>query len=212
MEDATAMDSVRQVAVAIAPDLVLATISSDQSIVTYGNPINVSGTFQRIDGTPIAGLTVHFEMKAGSETEWREIGQLITSETGTVSAPVILSKATTLRFTTEGTWERSASQSTEQNIQVNRLFSISAPTMSSAGSSLSITGTVQPHQADLAVTIEKFVAGKWLPVGSSLTDGLGQFSLSVLEKERGISRFRVSVVADDSFAVSETPIFAILVL
>ncbi|MCX6430054.1 MAG: glycosyl hydrolase family 18 protein, partial [Actinobacteria bacterium] len=55
MEDSTAMQAVRQVAVSIAPDLVLATISTDLTSVAYGNLVNVSGTFQRMDGTPIAG-------------------------------------------------------------------------------------------------------------------------------------------------------------
>ncbi|MCX6429399.1 MAG: hypothetical protein NTX12_00170, partial [Actinobacteria bacterium] len=212
MEDSTAMQAVRQVAVSIAPDLVLATISTDLTSVAYGNLVNVNGTFQRMDGTPIAGLTAHLEIKAAGETQWREIGQLISSESGAVSVPVILSKITSLRFTTEASWERSASQSTEQVIEINRLISINAPTMSSVGATIVISGSMQPLQADLVLSLEKFVAGKWIQVSTSTTDTLGQFSFSTVEKERGISRFRVTNVADDLFEASTTPIFAILVL
>ena len=212
MEDPSAMDAVRRVAVSIAPDLVLATISADSLTVTYGSPINISGTFQRVDGTPVVGLTVHFEIKSAEDIQWREIGQLVSSEKGTVSSLVILSKTSSLRFTTEGSWERSASQSAEIPIHIARLVSVSAPTMSSSGGLIVISGSVQPHQGDLALSLEKYAAGKWISFGATTTDALGQYSFSVTEKERGISRFRVGVAGDNQFDVGNTPIFAILVL
>ena len=84
--------------------------------------------------------------------------------------------------------------------------------MSSVGATIVISGSLQPLQADLVLSLEKFVAGKWIQVSTSTTDSLGQFSFSTVEKERGISRFRVTNFADDLFEASTTPIFAILVL
>ncbi len=212
MEDPSAMEAVRQVAVSIAPDLVLATMSTDSLTSTYGSPIAISGTFQRSDGTPISGLAVHFEIKSASDSGWREIGQLTSSDKGSVSSSLILSKTSSLRFTTEGSWERTASQSTELPIQIGRLIWVDAPTMGTVGELGAITGSVQPHQSDLPLYLEKYAAGKWISFGATTSDSLGKFTFSVTDKEPGISRFRVSVVGDDQFDVSSSPIFAILVL
>jgi spore germination protein YaaH len=213
MEDPTAIVTVRQVAQSIAPDLVLGTIATDQASVAYGSEIAIVGTFQLPDGQPVTGLAVRLEAKSPGEDQWREIGQATSAPDGTVSLPLILGKNTALRFSSDATWERSASQSVEQVIFSSRLISVAAPTLASTGTSFTISGSIQPYQSGLAVTIEKFVVGKWIIVGKTTTiDAGGNFSLATSESARGINRYRVSVAEDGLFQFSASPIFAILIL
>ncbi len=213
MEDPAANIAVRQVAQSVAPDLVLATLTSDQSSVTYGSQVSLAGTVLLTDGQPIAGLAVRIEAKSVGEELWREIGQLTSTQDGIVITSLIVGKTITLRLSSDATWERAASQSAEVTITSSRLISVVAPTLNSMGIPITISGVVQPHQAGISVILEKYVAGKWLVVNDQIKTGeLGDYAISTVESGTGIKRYRVSVAEDSSFAQSESPIFAILVL
>lgn len=212
MEDPTATDAVRQVAQAIAPDQVTSTLSLNRNSVPYGTTINLSGLFQLPDKTPVSGLTVHVQLKESGESIWREIFQSATGPGGSVNAAVVIGKSGSLRLTTDGTWEQSASQSAESKITIGRLLDISPPTSAMVRSAFSISGVVQPLQAGVAVTLQGFVSGKWTSVAAPVaTDENGQFTFDTVENRRGVARYRVSVSGDDNLQGTTSPIFAIVI-
>jgi len=216
MEDTTATDALRQVAQSIAPDQVVSTLSVepvvDQNGIAFGTPVTVKGELRLTDKTPVAGLAVRLESKAPGETTWRELLKTATDASGVLSAQLLVGSTSSLRISTQGTWDKSASQSPEVNISLNRRISITAPTSVSAGSKFSITGIVQPHQAGVGVSLERFSKGGWVTTGQPfVTDQSGGFNIEGIEKSRGLLRLRVSVVSDSKFSAIKSPIFSIVV-
>lgn len=212
MEDPSAMDAVRQVAQSIAPDVVVSTLSVDQSAALYGSAVNITGVLQLPDKTPVAGQTVRLELQASGGSGWREILQVSTGSDGTFSIPVILSKTGALRVSSDATWERLASVSPEISVSISRVMTVSAPTSSAAGLRIAITGTVQPHDVGPLMTLERFTSGKWQLVGNPvpLEEG-GKFAFFVVEKESGIGRYRVRVSGDEKLQGVVSPIFAVVI-
>lgn len=211
MEDTTATDAVRQVAQAIAPDQVLTTITTDVNAVTYGNPVNVNGLFQLPDKTPVAGLEVRLELKESGESSWREILQATTGPDGTVSTQLIVGKNASLRFSSDATWERVASQSAEKAVLLAPLLGVASPVSSAVGSPFTVSGVLQPHVAGVLVSLQTDIAGKWRTIGQGVsTDATGQFSLSSTADARGIARYRISVAGNDNVQGVTSPIFAVV--
>lgn len=212
MEDPTATDAVRQVAQAIAPDEVLSTLATDQSSIAYGNPVNISGLFQLPDKTPIAGLDVKLEMKETGESTWRDILDSTTGPDGLVSTSLIIGKDAVLRFSSDATWEQLASQSAERALTVGRLLNVSPPASAYVGLPFSFSGTVQPHEAGVLVSLESNIAGKWRTIGKpAATDANGKFTLGATESARGIARYRINVVGNANLQGATSPIFAIII-
>jgi hypothetical protein len=212
MEDSTATDAVRQVAQAIAPDEVLSTVTTDQSAVAYGDSVNVQGLFQLPDKTPIAGLAVKLEMKEAGESNWRDILDATTGPDGLVSTSLVFGKDAVLRFSSEATWDRLASQSAAKALTVGRLLNVSPPTSAYVGLPFSVIGAVQPHEAGVLVSLVSNIAGKWHTVGKAVvTDANGQFNLGATENTRGIVRYRINVVGNANLQGATSPIFAIVI-
>lgn len=212
MEDPTATDAVRQVAQAIAPDEVLSTVTTDQATVAYGNPVNVTGLFLLPDKTPVAGLAVRLELKESGESAWRDILDATTGPDGMVSTPLIIGKDAVLRFSTDATWERLASQSAEKSLVVVRLLNVSPPASAFVGLPFTFSGVVQPHEAGVLVSLETNVAGKWRSVGKpAATDATGQFTLGTTENARGITRYRINVAGNANVQGATSPIFAVVI-
>lgn len=212
MEDPTATDAVRQVAQAIAPDQVLSTVTTDQNTVAYGNPVNIDGLFQLPDKTPVAGLAVRLELKESGESAWRDILDATTGPDGLVSTALVIGKDAALRFSSDATWERLASQSAEKTLVVGRLLNVSPPTSAFAGLPFTFSGVVQPHEAGVSVSLETIVAGKWQAVGKAVTtDAAGQFIFSTIENVRGIARYRIKVAGNANLQGATSPIFAVVI-
>ena len=212
MEDPSATDAVRQVAQSIAPDQVVSTLATDQTSIAYGSPVKVNGLFQLPDKTPISGLAVRLELKEASETAWRDILDTTTGPDGMVSTTLIIGKDAALRFSSDATWERLASQSAETNLVLGRLLSVTPPASAMAGTPLSVSGAIQPHEAGVSVSLEYNIAGKWKSVGPSvITDATGQFSLTTMASTRGISSYRVNVAGDSNLQGVLSPIFAVVI-
>lgn len=212
MEDPTATDAVRQVAQAIAPDQVLSTLTTDQNTVAYGNPVNVSGLFQLPDKTPVAGLAVRLELKETSESVWRDILDATSGPDGLVSTALIIGKDAVLRFSSDATWERLASQSAEKVLAVGRVLNVSPPASAFAGLPFTLSGVVQPHEAGVSVSLETNIAGKWQSVGKAVTtDAAGQFTLGATENIRGIARYRINVAGDENLQGTASSIFAVVI-
>ena len=212
MEDPTATDAVRQVAQAIAPDQVDSTVVTDQNAVAYGSPVNIDGLFQLPDMTPIAGLAVRLELKETGESVWRDILDATTGPDGVVSTSLIIGKNAVLRFSSDATWERLASESAEKTLAVGRLLNASPPASAFAGLPFTFSGVVQPHEAGVPVALETIVAGKWQSVGKAVaTDAAGQFTFSTIENVRGIARYRINVAGNENLQGVASSIFAVVI-
>ena len=211
MEDPTATDSVRTVAQSIAPDAVSGEIVLDRGTAAYGEEVIVAGHFSLPDKQPIPSLTVHLQIRGNGESEWREIMEATTDSEGAVLVPLILAKTSTLRMTTDATWERLGSQTPEIMVLISRSASVLAPTSAEVGQIFSVSGIVQPIEAGILVSLEKQVAGIWQQVGATFTtDSDGAYSFSQSENTRGLARYRVKVVGDDKIQGSVSTAFSIV--
>ncbi len=212
MEDPTATDAVRQVAQAIAPDQIMSSITTDKNAFGYTVPINITGLFQLPDKTPVSGLTLRLELKETGASTWRNILDVTTGADGLVATSLIVGRNAAVRFSSDATWERLASQSVEKPLIVTRLISAAPPASAFVDTPFTIGGAVQPREAGIPVTLEEYVGGKWRSASKpTATDGGGQFNFSTIENARGIVRYRISVADNANMQGATSPIFAIVI-
>jgi hypothetical protein len=178
-EDESAMTNIRNVALSIAPDKVLSNLSSDLATFNYGTPITLNGLFTLADKQPIASLPVRLEVKSADELNWREISTFSTGVDGKVSVQIYLGQSQSIRFRSDGTWERLEGLSNIQSITVRPQIKISAPSSAIAKSQITIFGVVTPGN-NAKVSLERF-DGKWVTVATMASDEKGnyQFQYSV---------------------------------
>lgn len=204
MEDSFAMPAVRTVAKSIAPDVVIATVAANSIATTLGSAITLTGKFALPDSRPIAGLAASLQIK-NSLGDWRTVFTGTTGADGRISTPILLGEITSARVVSDGSWERLQGLSTPLGISIKRLISWTLPTAVKAGSSFSITGTIQPKVAGVTVALE----GTSAP--TAVTDANGQFIFTVKADSSGIKRIRASIAADDKYAASLTAYSYLLV-
>ena len=77
MEEPLAMEAIRTVAKAIAPDQVNAVASVDKSEMSYGKPFTITGQLSIKDKSPLANLAVRVEGKSLGESTWRTLANAI---------------------------------------------------------------------------------------------------------------------------------------
>lgn len=197
MEDPSATTAMRNVALAIAPDAVInsLTIEGGQSQrVNFGDIFTLKGAFTLKDKTPIAGLVVNIEMKRANENTWKKIAESTTSPDGTVSIPMTIADTSAFRLSTAGTWERAESLSIEANIEVSPRIILEHPSSIKHGVQMQIKGSLLPRIPGAQVTLQKLVAGKWINTGVSVaTDLNSEFILSTIEAKRGVIKMRVRI-------------------
>ena len=208
MEENSATLEIRNAALAIAPDPVMNTMSVEgvnQGSISYGDIFTVKGLITLKDLTPIAGLAVSLEIKRANETTWTKITDLITAVDGTVSTPMVLGAAASIRLTTAGTWERAESVSTEQKIVVKNRIQIDRPVSIRATMPITIKAQLLPRLVGKSAVLQKNVNGKWQNIGAVATsDANGLFTFTTSESKRGVVTMRVQVtgdIASDAFAV-----------
>jgi spore germination protein YaaH len=208
MEETAATSEIRTAALAIAPDPVVNTISLEnvtEGFVNYGSLFTVNGLITLKDKTPIAGLNVTLEIKRPSESTWRKIADLVTAADGTVTTPMTLGGAASVRLTTVGTWERAASVSTEEEILVKSLLQVDRPVSALKNLPITIKAQLLPKLAGKTANLQKNVNGKWQNIGtSSVSDANGVFTFITSEPKRGVVTMRIQVVDEitsSSFAI-----------
>jgi spore germination protein YaaH len=212
MEEPLALEGVRNVAKAIAPDQVSATIAIDQSAIEYGDAITISGAFTIKDNSPLAGVAVRIEGKSPGETTWRLLTQTTTDAAGKFTKPLLIGKATSIRAYSEGTWERSEGKSNEIAVTVSRLIFVSPPASKKTNESFTVTGSIRPRSAGTFIQVEKFAGGKWQPFGSPVTTDVdGNFSIPVSAQPKGSLTLRVSASAEANWIIATSPPFSILI-
>jgi spore germination protein YaaH len=212
MEEPLALEGIRTVAKAIAPDQVTAAITVDKSAIEYGDPINVSGTFTIKDKSPLANVSVRIEGKSPGETTWRLLTMATTDMTGKFSKPILIGRPTSIRAYSEGTWERSEGISNEAPVAMSRLLLITAPASVKRSESFTVTGSIRPRVAGTFIQAEKLVAGKWQPFGSVMTtDAQGAFVLPIAPQPKGVLTLRISVAAQALWPITTSAPFSILI-
>jgi len=212
MEEPLALEGIRNVAKAIAPDQVTASISIDKTDIEYGDPITLSGTFTIKDKSPLANVAIRIEGKSAGETTWRLLTTATTDLSGKFSKPLLLGKATTIRAFSEGTWERGEGISNESAITMSRLLFISAPASVKKSESFTVTGSIRPRSAGTFIQVEKLLAGKWQPFGNVLTtDSQGNFIVPIAGQQKGVLTLRVNVAAEAAWPITTSQPFSILI-
>jgi spore germination protein YaaH len=199
-EDPQAMTNIRSVALSIAPDKVVSNITSDLNEFTYGQQINLTGTFTLPDKQPVAALPVHVEVKAAADLNWREISLIKTGVDGKVVLPIYLGQSQSIRLRSDGTWDRLEGISNEQILKVKPQIKISAPVSASANSKVVITGKVNPGKS-VPVILERF-DGKWSQIGATVTDEGGAYLFSYAVGSSPFLSLRVSSSGSSSATVT----------
>ena len=212
MEEPLALEGIRNVAKAIAPDQVAATLTVDKSAIEYGDPISIAGTFSIKDKSPLVNVTVRIEGKSTGDSTWRLLTTATTDAAGKFTKPLLIGKATTIRAYSEGTWERGEGISNELPIAMSRLIFVTTPASVKKSESFTVTGSVRPRTAGTFIQIEKLVAGKWQPFGSVLTtDAQGAFVLPITAQPKGVLTLRVSAAAEAQWPIATSAPFSILI-
>ena len=212
MEEPLAMESIRQTALNIAPAKVLSSLTSDKASALYASAINLSGQLTLEDKSPVASIPVRIEGKSASDSTWRLLGTVNTGVDGKFATPILLGKPTTVRITTEGTWERAESVSNELAIQIDKTISLSAPGTLKAGTPFAFSGVIRPRSAGALVSLLKFTAGTWKNVATATTDEQGGFAFAIAGESRAIARYQVIVQGDSIWRQVAAPEFSIIIM
>ena len=213
MEDPTATTAMRNVALAIAPDEVLSTLTVENvesNLMNYGDAFTLKGALSLKDKSPIVGLLVSIEMKREAESTWTKIAELTTAEDGSISTPITIGGSATFRLTTTGTWERAESTSNVELVTVRSKLILDRPTTVQHGRPIQVKGTVFPRVSGAIATLQRLVAGKWQNIRvSTVTDSNGDFTLETTEVTRGIVVIRAQISTGGQEIIS--PEFSIVV-
>ncbi len=212
MEEPLAVEGIRNVARAIAPDQVSAAITLDKSAIEYGDPITVSGTFTIKDKSPLPNVSVRIEGKSAGESNWRLLTTATTDINGKFVKPLLIGKATTIRAFSEGTWERNEGISNEIAVTMTRLIFVSAPASLKKGESATVTGSIRPRSAGTFIQVQRLISGKWQPFGTIVTtDQNGAFAIPIPAQSKGVLTLRVSAAAESQWPIATSPPFSILI-
>jgi spore germination protein YaaH len=212
MEEPLALEGVRNVAKAIAPDQVSAAIAIDKTAIEYGDPISISGTFTIKDKSPLINVSVRIEGKSTGESNWRLLTTATTDATGKFTKPLLIGRGTAIRAFTEGTWERNEGISNEVAVTMSRLIFVNPPATVKKGETFTVIGSIRPRSAGTFIQVEKLSAGKWQPYGTVLTtDAQGAFSIPITATQKGVLTLRVSAAAEALWPIATSQPFSILI-
>ncbi len=212
MEEPLALEGIRNVAKAIAPDQVTATVTVDKNAIEYGDPITVSGTFSIKDKSPLSNVAIRVEGKSPGDSNWRVLTTAITDMSGKFSKPILIGKSTAIRIYSEGTWERSEGISPEVSISMSRLLFLNAPASVRNNETFTVTGSIHPRSAGTFIQVEKLSNGKWQQFATIVTtDAQGEFAIPVTAQPKGVLTLRVNAAADALWPITISPTFSILI-
>ena len=212
MGEPLAMESIRNVAKAIAPDQVSVVASVDKSEMTYGSAFTVSAQLSIKDKSPIVNLPVRIEGKSTGESTWRTLASAITNSEGKIEKTIVLGKSTSVRIYSDPSWERTEGVSTEFPITISRALNITAPTNVKSATQFQISGHLIPRTADVAVSLEKLVGKQWSTIVEPVTtDAQGNFVFTLSAQSRGVLTLRTVVSADSTWSALTGQTFNIII-
>jgi len=206
MEDPSAMTAVRQVALSIAPDKVLGSLTGASTMLSYGDSALFIGKFTLADGTSVAGIPVTVQVTT-PDKDSASAYAAITGVDGSVSVNVLPSESTTVTMHSGSTWTKLASNTQSVSVIPTRLISIQAPTSIKVGATYSVTGSVQPAVAGVTVTVTD---GRSV-IGTGVTDATGGYSVSLTESAAGIYPLHAQTASDARYLASASAAAMVLV-
>ena len=204
MEDPLATDAIRTFAKSIAPDPVVATLTTDKASVKYGDAVNITALFTLKDNRPLPGLPVRIEAKSAS-ADWHSIFTGVSGADGKVSTRVLLGKNTTLRGISDGSWMVLEGRTEEKNIGVSPVITWKAPASMKHGVSYQISGEIAPK-----------VSGKLIHLNfggdlTAITDSDGKFVFTLTARQVGFIAAQLTITPDAQFGPTASDLFTILV-
>jgi hypothetical protein len=218
MEDMAGSQAIRDAALAIAPDQVVSSIALNtanaelMAPVEFGTIIELKAMFQLPDKLPISNLLVRIESKSANETQWREIATSTTGIDGAIQVPLLLSKSTSIRARSDGTWERLESISQEVPVLITRRISVNAPVSALKSQNFEITGVLSPHQGGVTIQLLQQRASKWIPVGTPVvTDANGAFIFSTVSAQKGFGKYKIKVAQDLLWNQADSEEFTVVI-
>jgi len=210
-EDPTSWEQLRSYARTISPDTVVGALTVDQNALAYSAAAVLTATFKISDSSPVAGLTIVFQVMKNNDSTWQDIGTSMTSANGTAQVSLVSSQNLQVRALSRGTWERLAASSAPQKLNVKRQVSVRAPASMRRGLPLVVTGSMSPAEAGIGVALQLNSTGSWKEIATGITGADGTYSLVVKEETSGIFAYRVRVKENSKFAEALTPPFTLLV-
>jgi hypothetical protein len=212
MEDENALDGIKQVAQALAQSKVKATLSVDQSAISYGENVTLTGTLSIKENQPVKNEPVAIERYSQASKSWETIASVTTDENGTFSKEIYLGQNSRVRIVSKESEFLTEGESNEIDISISRLLLLSAPTSVRQGESFTVTGSIRPRVEANLIRLETFSSGKWVALGAPVsTDSRGEFSVVIKNAKRGVLTLRVSAAAKDLYPVTTSPQFSILI-
>lgn len=210
MEDLATSAALREVARSIAPDKVLAAITTNKSELGFGEVTTVTGQFTLPDKTPLSGVNVWVEI-LGPDEKWKQVFQTTTNPEGLVTVPLLLGKPASVHFYSEGSWERLEAFSSDIDITVYRKVAVKAPTFVVRGSQVVVSGSVLPRAAGVVVQLQDTTLLAPKSIATATTDAQGNFLFTVPTSQRGLLNYQVTALADAQWAQVTSAPFTVLV-
>jgi len=195
LEDPSAFQAIRAVALSIAPDSVSASLSADALSVPFGTPTHLIGRFTLPDKTPAAGIPIHLQTQVAGG-EWTTVQDGVSASDGTYSATLQLNQSTNIRAYSEASWQRLQGDTPTVAVSVLRLLTWNLSASMKAGVSYPITAHVLPAIAGVTLTLNNGA--------SALTDSAGQATFSVTNGVTGFVAYQLSIAADQNFGAVQT--------
>lgn len=202
MEDPAAFQAVRVVALGIAPDSVMATVTADSNNISIGTPTHLVGLFTLPDKTPIAGLPVHLQTQV-SGGQWRTIQDGVTASDGSFTATVQLSQSSNIRMFSDSSWQRLEGDTPTIAINVSRILTWTIAASMRAGVAYTISAHVLPAEAGVSVKLSN---GQ-----TAVTDSNGQASAMVTNGSPGFVPYQLSIAGDQNYAAVQTSVVIVWV-
>ena len=195
MEDPSASQAVRVVALSIAPDTVAASLTADSLNVPYGTPSHVIGKFTRADKSPLVGVPVHLMTQVNGGV-WTQVDG-VTDSNGTYEVTLQLTQSTNIQMSTDLTYERLKGETPIIAINVNRILTWRIPASIKAGIPYPVTAQVIPAIGGVTVSLSNGA--------TALTDVTGKATFTISNNVSGFTPYRLSIASDQNFAAVQTP-------
>ena len=185
----------------IAPAATTVTVKAPKT-TTYGSTISVRvGTESRAGAAKDAEATLYFEPQGGSATR-AKVGSITLDGDGTGVFKVPAAASGTWTVSVAGSWSRAAGESAPVSTTVRYAVTAKASaTKVAVGTPVTITGTVSPSSAGIAVTVQRRSAsGAWRDVSATTTGAGGSVTATVKPTVAGETSYRLLVPASAAIA------------
>jgi spore germination protein YaaH len=195
LEDPSAFQAIRVVALSIAPDSVSASLAVDAANISIGTATHVVGTFLLPDKTPAAGIPVHLQTQVGGG-QWVTVQDAVTGADGTFSAVLQLVQTSNVRMYTDSSWQRLEGDTPTVAVNVSRILTWTIPASMKAGIAYPISAQVQPAVAGVSVKLSNGA--------TSITDAKGIALFTITNRMTGFTPYQLSIAEDQNYAAVQT--------